>query len=133
MSGFGVFRRLRFFRRGRQEHMEQTEGSTVRPSSEDPEEIERAAQRRRLAQMLEARADWHDEAARIVDRRLALARDAASWNVATFGTLTLASAAAVATLVLTGFTWWFLLPAVLGVITLWLTVQAVRRLRVPTS
>ncbi|MEV7612930.1 hypothetical protein [Streptomyces sp. NPDC089799] len=157
MSRFGAFRRLFGRGRGQEERegygpyeREQSEGERSEgeqsgqaefehadpghpesdlPESGDRGDLERAVQQGRMAEMLHRREVLRAEAERIVDRRLDPVRDAAPWNTATFGTLTAASAASAAVLLTTGFTWWFLLPAGLGVVCLLLTVQAVRRLR----
>ncbi|MFG2297607.1 hypothetical protein [Streptomyces sp. NPDC048603] len=129
MSRFEVLRRLLRRGRGREESVGRVPDERERAESDDPDDNELAAQQDRLAGMLYRREALRAEAERVVDRRLDLRRDAAPWNAATFGTLTAASAASAVTLVLTGFTWWFLLPVGLGVLSLLQTVQAVRRLR----
>ncbi|CAM5517019.1 hypothetical protein SAVIM338S_03877 [Streptomyces avidinii] len=78
-----------------------------------------------------ARERMAEEASDLLDRRLDLTRDAAPWNVATFATLTAASAAVGATVALTGpAPWWMTLaPWILAAAFLGLTAVAVRQLR----
>ncbi|MFE4173133.1 hypothetical protein ACFRR7_13930 [Streptomyces sp. NPDC056909] len=77
----------------------------------------------------ELRARLEGEASRILDDRLDLAREAAPWNVATFGTLTVASVATAAVLALTGLTWWIAAPLALAAVCLRFVMTAVRELR----
>ncbi|WP_432101883.1 hypothetical protein [Streptomyces sp. bgisy091] len=75
------------------------------------------------------RREMREEASRIIDDRLDLPRESASWNVATYGTLTMTATAAVIVLAFTGFTWWGAAPAVAAVLFAWFTLAAVRDLR----
>ncbi|WP_267080008.1 hypothetical protein [Streptomyces sp. NBC_00059] len=70
-----------------------------------------------------------EEASRIIDDRLDLARESASWNIATYGTLTVTATAAVMVLALTGLTWWAAAPAAAAFLFAWFTLTAVRDLR----
>ncbi|MEV6261738.1 hypothetical protein AB0M42_13405 [Streptomyces sp. NPDC051784] len=75
------------------------------------------------------RRAMREEASRIIDDRLDLPRESATWNVATYGTLTTTATGAVVVLALTGPTWWVAAPAAAAVLFARFTLAAVRDLR----
>lgn len=75
------------------------------------------------------RTALRQEASRILDDRLNLTKEAAPWNIASYGTLTVTATAAAITLALTGFMWWTALPAATAMTCLWLLTVSFRQMR----